>query len=408
MASRARLEPALRLLPVSLVLGYLVAVAYEPLPTAYPLAIAVYPHEAVIILAPLGAAAAAWKAGRWRRSGWRSRPWRRAVGAPAVWDITFTAAVQIVAYELIVVGVTTAAGRSVPFEPQVLVIAAGTITGWVAIGFAVGRWVRAELALPAVLVCSYLALVYPPAMEPLWLRHLTGTLGQCCAPGSALDRGAVRAMVLVPVAAFIAALLAVWASRRPAAGVAAVAVVVLAAVVAIPMVDRLAAEPTAPREGTVRCTGTPEVCVWPEQSDDLDRIATIAEGVASRWSALGLQAPVRLSPRSSDLTSDRVARLQVWEHPTRYEIVQAMASGVVPQPSCPDGVGDIYVSQLVAVAWLTIEGGVEPAVVEARTDPALRADLDRLRAADHDAQVGWLGAVERADPCAADLIPVPS
>lgn len=408
MASRVRLEPSLRLLPVSLVLGYLVGVAYDPLPTAYPLAIAIYPHEAVIILAPLGAAAGAWKAGRWRRSGWRSRPWRRGVGVPAAWEISITAGVQVAAYELIVVWVTTAAGRSLPFEPQVLAIAAATIAGWVAVGYAVGWWVRAELALPAVLIGSYLALVYPPAMEPLWLRHLTGTLGQCCAPSSALDRGAVRAMVLVPVAACIAALLAVCASRRPASAVAAVAVVLLAAVVAVPMVDHLAAEPIAARHGTVRCTGTPEVCVWPEQSDDLDRIAAIAGSAAARWAGLGLHAPARLSPRSSDLATARAASLQVWEHPTRYEVIQAMASGAVPQRSCRDGVGDIYVSQLVAVAWLTIEGGVEPSLVEARTDPALIADIDRLRAADHDAQVRWLEAVERADPCAAHLIPVPS
>ncbi|MCU1371648.1 MAG: hypothetical protein JWO77_2842 [Ilumatobacteraceae bacterium] len=407
-ASRLRLEPAIRLLPVSLPLGYLVALAFEPQATAYPLAVAARSHEAIIVLAPLAAAAGAWKAGRWRRSGWRSRPWRRATTLPAAWDILLTAAVQFTAYVAIAAWVAATSGRAVPLAPEVLAIAAAFLVGWTAVGFAVGWWVRAELALPAVVVGAYLAFVYPPAMEPLWLRHLTGTIGDCCFPDATLDLEAVRAAIIVAAAATLASLLVISSVQQAWCAVAAPIVLVTASVLAISMVDDLGADPVAPRVGPVECTGAPEVCVWPEQAGDLARVTAVVEQAAARWSELGLDVPRRLSPRRSDLTRRQASGLALWEHPTDEQVVHALAAGILPDPRC-DGIdiGTIYESRAVAIAWLTMAGGIGPAEVRSATDPVAFQHAERLQGLDPTTRIRWLAAVERADPCRGDAVPVP-
>jgi hypothetical protein len=323
-------------------------------------------------------------------------------------EILASAVVQLVVYGAIVAWVTLDAGRPVSFESTVVAIAAATIVGWAAVGGAAGWWLRAELAIPLVVVGSYLALVYPPALEPLWLRHLTGTLGECCLPDAALDPDVVRAMVLLPLGAAVASLCLVQASRRPVFAAASVVVMACATALAVAMVDDLGAEPVAPRSGRVVCAGTPEVCVWPEQSGDLDRILGVVQRTAGRWASHGLAVPTRLSPRPSDLASAGTTSLVLWGDPGRSEVVAAMARGVVPIAPC-DGVvlGSIYESRLIASSWLALAGGADPGAVAAGTDPATFEQVERLDALSADARTRWLAAVERADPCTATAVPVP-
>ena len=125
---------------------------------------------ALIVLAPIGAGCAAWKAGRYRRAGWPKRSWRRSPVRLALAEVTTTAGFQLAAYAAVGLTVATASTRArFPWEPQLFLVAAAALAGWASLGFVIGWWVRAELAMPVVVVGSYLAIVFPDAALKIFM-----------------------------------------------------------------------------------------------------------------------------------------------------------------------------------------------------------------------------------------------
>ncbi len=215
LGARLRSEPAIWLLPLSCVLGYLAAVGMDEQSPGYPLAAAIRGHGAIIVLAPIGAGCAAWKAGRYRRAGWPARIWRRSAARLALAEVVTTALVQLLAHAVVIAVVATGAGTGLGWVPELHLVGLAVLVGWASLGFALGWWVRTELAMPVVVVGSYLAIVFPDAVEPLWARHLTGTYLGCCFQDTVLDAGAVRGPILLALGVTANSLVLVAARRRP-------------------------------------------------------------------------------------------------------------------------------------------------------------------------------------------------
>ncbi len=407
--ARLRTEPAVWLLPLSCLLGYLAAMGMEEQSPGYPLAVAIRGHAALIVLAPIGAGCAAWKAGRYRRAGWPRRTWRRSAARLALAEMATTAAVQMTAYGLIVVLVAAGStGSGLPWEPELLVVAASTLLGWAAIGSALGWWVRAELAMPAVVIGSYLAIVFPEAIEPLWVRHLAGTYMGCCFQDAVLAPGAVRGPIVLAAGVAAAALLIVAARRRPVLALTSALVAAAAVAVSVAQVDHLGADPIAPRKGSVRCTGTqPSVCTWPEQAGDHDQIAAVSRSVLARWNAAGFEVPERISTQA--FTDDvPTIVVQTADHPTDDEIIAALALGAVPEPDCPGGAPtDLYVASQVAWAGVAIEGGLTVDDITTAIAPDVAAQVRILRAAPPGARAAWIHEVTSAVAACDDSAPSP-
>jgi hypothetical protein len=399
VSSRLRAEPAAWLFSLSCLLGYLAAMGVDEQSPGYPLAVAIRGHGAIIVLAPIGAGCAAWKAGRYRRAGWPKRTWRRSPARLALAEIAATTAVQLAAYATVVVAVAAASAESgLPWEPQLYLVAATALVGWTSLGFVLGWWMRAELAMPLVVVGSYLAIVFPDAIEPLWVRHLTGTYLGCCFQDAVLDAGAVRGPILLTLGVTVASLLLVAAGHRPLLACVAVVVVTGAIGGAVTQVDHLGADPIVPRTGSVQCTGAaPVVCTWPEQAQDRPKIAEVSKQVLARWKTAGLQVPERIS--TQPIVDDEVPTIvvQTAEHPTTTEIIAALALGAVPQPDCPGGAPtDLYVASQVAWADVAVEGGMTADDITNAVGPDIADQLATVRAASPEARVAWLHEVNRA------------
>lgn len=409
VAWHLRTEPACWLLPVSVVLGYLAAMGIEGTVHRYPLADAVRAHGSIIVLAPLGAGCAAWRAGSYRRGGWHQRRWPRSHARRAATEILSTAAVQLVAY---LVAALAAAPRSdapgLPLDPQLLLVAAASLLGWTALGYAVGWWARPELAMPTVILGSYLAIVFPVAIEPLWVRHLAGTYLGCCSPDRILDPAAVRAPVLLALGVAGAGVLLVAARERAWTAFAAVAIVAVTASAAVAQVDHLGPDPIAPRLGTVACQGTePTVCTWPEQEDARDHIAEVARSTLARWSAAGLEVPDRVSTRPF---ADDIPTIVIFvaPQPTGSEIVRALAAGAVPFLDCPEAIPtDVYEASDIARAVLAVLGGLDPSELVASDGPEIASQVARVQAADPAARTDWLARVVEAVTTCAPGAPEP-
>lgn len=405
--SRLRTEPALWLLALSCVLGYLAAMGLDEQSPGYPLAVAIRGHGALIVLAPIGAGCAAWKAGRYRRGGWTKRRWRRSPARLALAEIATTVAVQLVAYALVAVAIAVVStGSGLPWEPELYLVAVATLAGWASLGFVLGWWLRAELAIPVVVIGSYLAIVFPDAIEPLWVRHLTGTYLGCCFQDTVLAPGAVRGPILLATGVGVACLLLVTARHRPWLIVVAVLVTVASIRTSVDQVDHLGADPIAPRHQMVECTGTaPQVCAWPEQRAERAKIAEVSTQVLARWKAAGLAVPERIStqPPTDGTPTIVVATAQ---DPTTMEIIAALAFGAVPEPDCPGGAPtDLYVASQVAWANVAIEGGLTLDDISNAVGPDVADQVAKLRSSVPERRAAWLHEVTGAVAACASTAP---
>lgn len=403
--SRLRLEPASWLLPLSCVLGYLVALGAGEQSPGYPLAVAVRGHGALIVLAPIGAGCAAWKAGRLRRGGWSKRRWRRSAAWLAIGEVSSTVMVQVVAYLAIAIAVASRSSGRLSWQPSLVIVAVSVLMAWIVIGFAFGWFLRPELAMPSVVVGSYLAVVYPIAVEPLWLRHLTGIYLSCCSQDAVLASGAVRGPIVLS-AGIVGAVLLVIGIRRPVAVVGAFLLVGLGVALSVHQVDRLGAEPTSWRSARVLlCRGSaPIVCTWPEQASYRGQIASVSRGAFHRWAAAGLQVPRRVAPRPIDDAVPTIVA-QVGMDPTDEEIRAALALGAIPEPVCTSAPSALHDAVEVARHHLALVGGVPPEDIAAVYGPAVVARARALLGRPEAERIAWLRAVEGATQACGRAVP---
>ncbi|WP_166353742.1 DUF7224 domain-containing protein [Phytoactinopolyspora limicola] len=309
----------------------------------------------MIFVAPACAVCAAW-------DGFRSRRLERAVGIPVRSPIRLMLNVcwPVGLLGLAALGLSLwlylpPGGTPGGPEPRIVGVFILLLAAHTAVGYVVGRLLPVVMAVPLVAIGSYLLGAMPPAMEPVWLRHIVGTgLDTCCW----LDEVPDPAALWAPVLFYGAALVAVvgFALLRPAWRIVAVLPLAVSGVVAVRLVAPMDWTPTQPRPmADASCyDAEPELCIWPEQHRVADDVRVWAAEPLERLDAAGLEYPPELDPLSFDVTGLDPDRVRA-----------TVAAHLMPSVVCENGVTDVFFDTEDRVAgWLHLTVGVSDAGVE--------------------------------------------
>lgn len=314
--------PVLWAVPVLLILAD--AHVSQSLLTASSSAVTAAAASAVILIAPVCAASGAWQLGRLRadptliRTSARSR-------ARIVFDAVW---VDVVVGLGVVVGVLAVSTWRAGVPPDVPLAAAGmsALVAWTAVGAGLGHVVALPVAVPAAAVTSYVALTFPVALEPVWLRHLSGVWFSCCPTDVVFASSAM--LPAVAVAATLLAIAGTMMSGLPRfRAVAACLVVGLVGIAAATnLAQPIGIDPYAPRpESQLQCTGDDvEWCVWPEHASSVAALDQVGAASYRRWQQAGVAVPDGFTEGRPGTNAQFVAAPQ----PTPVQLRISLATGL--------------------------------------------------------------------------------
>lgn len=267
---------------------------------------------AIVIIASFVSVSAAWES-EILQSVWRgftvTRPW---------WQILVgRLSIPFFVGLVLLVAVYAAAFFSVvePVFPGLLIPAVSlmSLVAWTLFGAALGLMVNRIIAIPVAMLAPYLIVGLPSGWSsPLWARHLTGSLGQCCHTDEVVAPAAVIASLATLGALAVVAACVCAARLAPAMSSAAIPLVVALVasagafgVVSVSGVTRLGAQPVVARPtDAVVCVD--DVCGWPEETRFLPMNRQAWEEVRQAWVAAKLpEPPVEIGP-STDSESSRL------------------------------------------------------------------------------------------------------
>ena len=297
-ADRGRLRAASVILLVPAVLFAVYFVSQNTLPSNYALARMSQANDAIVILSPYVAVCAAWEMvvirAVWGRSLVRRIPLTVALQRLAlVVGSGLLASLACYAYFVGRDLFTRFPGWSFPL------LSALSVLAWATVGAALALLVRPIVAIPLSLLLVFLAISLPQGWSPLWARHLTGYLADCCGTSDVLAPSAVHASIATMAVLSAVSVWIIWirlthsgraARKRLVIGVVPVAAVVTVAVVVAAPVSSLGALPVVTRPaGQLVCSA--RVCLWPE---DLSALRSNRAGwrvIERAWRSLGLPVP---------------------------------------------------------------------------------------------------------------------
>ncbi|KMS71425.1 hypothetical protein ACM01_27095 [Streptomyces viridochromogenes] len=376
--------------------------------------------SALIFIAPVTAACAAWEAGRLRRA-------KVGDGTPTRngWQIAAASLAPVMLLGFLALAAALAVVRlqmeSAPGWPDVRIIAAACVIlcAHVALGYAVGMWLPAVAAVPVVLVGDYLWNVYPPALEPLWLRHLTQPAFGCCSNASAVYPGAVTAPALVAVGlAALAVAAAAVCRRTPRRGSlpgsvpywgAALAVVAATVTTSagVRLVDGLGPDAIEARPVSDLVCADPRgtrVCVWPEHASRLTETARTVSTAVERLRRVGVSPP-EVVTESGQRPGTGQWTVTVRQDPafTDQDLVTSLTSDLtVILVNSPHGDGRTHCPADPATAaqrafdsqdqlgvWLSVRAGRSQQEARDSTDPRIWAPVGRVLGTSAASQETW-------------------
>ncbi|WP_067455536.1 DUF7224 domain-containing protein [Actinomadura macra] len=350
---------------------------------------------AVLAFAPPMAAIAAWESWRLRRAGVHPGVSVRGPATIMMWSLLPMLGCAVLGMLAAFGALFTKLG-DVPGTPDLLVIVTAmlVLSAWAVVGFAAGRWLHPAVGVPVLLVMAWFWLAYPVALDPLWLRHLTGyNDGACCRTDAVFDNRALAAQAILAGSLLVAASLIWSSSRRPVLlRASAVLLPLCAMLIAIGLVKNLGPYAERPRSAGLICRGYSQlqVCVWKERRKDLDRDARLIYPAVQKISAAGLPRPERVTEGPADQKTS-------WSFvaapdSSGVDLVVALAGGFLPSKeldcskrSAERG-GDAY--NLVG-AWLAVKGGVEPAQLVGKVGDENVAMIKRVLATSESVQLSW-------------------
>jgi hypothetical protein len=321
---------------------------------------------ALPFVAGFTAATAAWEGARLRRTVWWS-PTVRSRLAIVAWAVLPSVLVGVVAF-LAAVGVLLArSGATLPDLP-VLAVATLDLVAWAVAGFAAGILLPVPVAVPVGLLLPFVWLAFVPAIDPVWLRHLTGMFRDCCGLAEDLAPAAVWASVLADIGIIAAAavLIGGWTTaRRHGGSVLALAVPLVASVLAlavplaagVALVSGMTYAPVVPRDPallTCRERAGLTLCVWPEHLPQADELATVASGVRSGWLAAGIEAPAVFTEAARTVAPAGSLAYQV-SGTAPDDVILALANGMTPRmPYCESPTPGVPAATTggIATSWL--------------------------------------------------------
>jgi len=375
LATAIRTMPALWLaVPVCLL-----AALYALFQPAFPLdpystAVTAAGTGTLPFLAPFSAAVAAWEGYRLRRS----RVWAaanvRSTTEIAAWSILPAATVGTAAVLVAVVVEFARFAAGFP-DLRLLAVSALVVLTHSTIGFALGVALPFVVAGPAALVTSFVWLAFVPALQPVWLRHVTGLFRDCCRLQGDLASQAVAASVIVNIGILVATLtlMSGTSSRKLAASIS---VLVVPMLLGLTMVAGMGFSPEVARDVShLRCSSSPTVtvCVWPEHADRVGEVLRISDAVRTRWTDLGLEVPATFTEADPATIDGALTFAFNGVVATKDDLIEALADGMLPAlPECPAGAtGGIAFEYLRA--WYAASGGLAESLLRAEysysTDP---------------------------------------
>jgi hypothetical protein len=234
------------------------------------------------------------------------------------------------------------------FIVQMCVLAAHCVAGYL-----LGRFFPGLIAIPLAAVGSFLVLAYPPAMEPLWLRHLVGTaLELCCTLDQVPAERGLLAPVVVALGILIAASLALVLPDGLARFLAVAPLIgglIAAALIARP----LDWTPTQPRAiADLTCAETRlavQVCTWPEQADQAETIQGQVVDALSNLEQIGVDYVGAVGMVSFP-----------YSDPEAHQVHATIVSRLMPAIECPNGRTEHHVQlEDRTVGWLYLTLGAE-------------------------------------------------
>ncbi|NJP69059.1 DUF7224 domain-containing protein [Streptomyces spiramenti] len=404
--------------------------------------------SALMFVAPAVAACAAWEAGRLRRAGVAGgtpvRGGFRIAAASLIPVLAMGLLALLVALVGVRAGMTAAPGWP---EPVILAAAVVTLCGWLAVGYALGVWLPPAASVPVALVGGYLWQVYPPALEPLWLRHLTQPARGCCAAAESVAAGGVSGPALAAVAltgtAVAAAVLSRRTPRRGAPGgarsglvvAAALLVAVAAGVGAVRAVSGLGPDAVVARSADelvcVDAGGATRVCVWAEHAPRLDETAEVVRAAVAGLAPVGVDPPELVTELPGEAlayaptagaandgapstgTPDRwTVTVRTTASFTTDDIRTGLAADLTgalldagtPATDCPADPVDAAEQGFQAAdqlfAWLTVRAGAPPQEARDRFEPQLWTAVGAALEGDDAAQAAWFRATLARAGCA--------
>jgi hypothetical protein len=384
--------------------------------------------SALIFIAPVTAACAAWEAGRLRRAG-------VADGTPTRngWQIAGASLAPALLLGFLALAAALAVARlhmeSAPGWPDARIIASACVVlcAHIVAGYAIGMWLPAVAAVPVVLVGDYLWNVYPPAMEPLWLRHLTQPASGCCMNTAAVDPGGIAAPALVAVGLAALAVAAAAVSRRtprlgslpssaPYLGSALAVVAALATTSAgVGLVDQLGPDAIRARPVSDLVCAAPQgvrVCVWPEHASRLAETERTVSTAVERLRLVGVSPPDVVT-ESNRHPGPRQWTVTVRQDPgfTSQDIVTSLVSDLTvtltnsprdeSRANCPadpaTAAQQAFDSQDELSIWLSVRAGRSAQEARDSSDPRTWAPVGRVLDTSLSSQKAWYrGTLTRA------------
>jgi len=260
--------------PIAMILALALARASEVFsPFSYPLARQAAASVAILAVGPFVALVSAWEA-RVLLAVWGRLPvhrsWMRVVAGRVTPQVLTGCGIMTVVYVERLRDDLLHSSTTLAFYA----ISIAAVLAWSVVGAALGLWLPTVIALPAALVAPYLAMTYPASWTPLWLRHLTGVLFDCCSSSDRVSPAAVLASLLMMGALIglsLAALEVRLGPSKPRLDRVALMVVatVSLAVAGVSSARALGALPTEARPAS-ELVCERNVCVWPEELGVID------------------------------------------------------------------------------------------------------------------------------------------
>lgn len=361
---------------------------------------------AIIVIAPLGAALAAWEGYRLREGGifhGAHTRTRLMVAASFLWPI-FVACGSALALAAVLAWIDTSPS---PGRWNVLIFLAPitVMTAFVALGFTLGNRLRPVWTVPLLLVGGWLALAYPVAIEPLWLRHLTGALAQtCCTAGETANPRIILAPVAVATGLIGAAILLLpWTRMKHLRILLAVSLMAGGLSSGVLVVKDLGWNGGLVRADGLVCERESDIdiCLWQEH----DRYRSVVSGAlvaaVRRLGAAGLPTPHTIT--EGKVSDGRAWSVRATRWSTSADAVMSMVSGLIPpEPDCSKGgewLGEDAVNSVGA--WAALTAGVPAELIAGRLSEEALGTARKVVTAPRKAQLAWfnraLQAIARCD-----------
>ncbi|MCK1795755.1 hypothetical protein MTQ01_06970 [Streptomyces sp. XM4193] len=350
------------------------------------------------------AAFGAWESGRLvKASIWELGPVRSRYRV-ALESLLPVVVLSILAVVLpVVLSLVQGAAYPTPASLRPLLLAVVLCVAHAVLGFAVGRWVRPELASPILGVVVFLAVAYPVALDTFWLRHVTGQYPHALSYGEAATWSSIAAHAL-PMCALAGAVALLWLpigrlAQRGLVGVLTVSVAVVAAWSTVR--DWGPTPPVETRVADLECVGSrPEVCTPKVPGQSSEAVSADVREVLQRLRTAGVEAsPNTVTDTLVDGRYPRESTHSVWrlaltegrrDGLMRYQLVRQAVAFPCAKP-------DVHSSRMV-VGWAAAAAGEQRTFgdllgrdpfFDASEQRALEEELSSVRKKSSEEQRDW-------------------